>query len=75
MSRSIGGDLYLCCACGPTEVGVIPPHAMKYDGELARDGDHGFLHAASACDGDAPGFKWVPAARPGQNDKGRFIKT
>lgn len=65
----------LCCSRGPTEVSLIAPHPVEYDGELTRNRDHGFLHAAPTCDGDAPGFERVPTAWPGQNDKGRFIKA
>lgn len=53
------------CGSGPAEVRIIPPHAVKNDGKLARDGNYRFLHSAPASDRDAPRLERVPAAWPG----------
>ena len=44
---------------------VIPPHAMKDDGEFAGDCHYRLLHSTPAGNRDAPGFKWIPTTGAG----------
>jgi len=61
----IASSPLLCCCRGPAEVGIIPPHSMKDDRELARDRDHRFLDATPASDRYSPSLEWIPATGTG----------
>ena len=53
------------CGRGPAEVRIIPPHAVKDDGEFAGNRNYRFLYSAPASHRDAPRLERVPAAWPG----------
>lgn len=79
-ASSSAEEVGLSTPCGsgrrtPAELSCIPPHAMKYDGELARYRDDRLLHAPPPGNSDAPHLERVPAAPTGQQDQRRFVEA
>src|SRR5262249_28988089 len=73
-----------CSGCGAAggrarflaeaELGLVAPHAVQDDGELAGDGDAGSRHAAPLCDLHAPGAQARPFAAAHEQPGGCLVE-